>query len=118
MSDFDKEMENFIQKVYESDICREYFRQKEYIKQYPELKKQIDNFRQRNYQLQNETDSSILFDEMDRFEQEYEEFRKNPIVSDFLAAELAFCRLYQRISNELALAFAKRFDMAEQEEDA
>lgn len=118
MSDFDKEMENFIQKVYESDICREYFRQKEYIKQYPELKIQIDDFRQRNFQLQNETDSNILFDEMDRFEREYEEFRKDPVVNDFLAAELAFCRLYQQISDKIALAFAKRFDMSGQEEDA
>lgn len=118
MSDFDKELENFIQKVYESDICREYFKQKEYIKQYPELKRQIDDFRQRNFQFQNDTDSNVLFDEIDRFEREYEEFRKNPIVSDFLAAELAFCRLYQQISDKLALAFAKRFDMSGQEEDA
>ncbi|MBD5540450.1 MAG: YlbF family regulator [Lachnospiraceae bacterium] len=118
MSDFDKEMESFIQKVYESDICREYFRQKESIKQYPELKRQIDDFRQRNFQLQNDTDSNILFDEVDRFEREYEEFRRNPIVDEFLAAELAFCRLYQQISDKIAFAFAERFDMSGQEDDA
>lgn len=112
MNDFERETEGFIQKLYETETCREYFRQKEYVEQYPELKAQIDEFRQRNYRLQNETDSNILFDEIDRFEREYEEFRKNPIVSDFLAAELAFCRMYQEINDKIAIAFAKEFDLS------
>lgn len=113
MNDFERETEVFIKKLYETDVCREYFRQKEYVKQYPELKAQIDEFRQRNYALQNETDSGILFDEIDRFEREYEEFRKNPIVNDFLAAELAFCRMYQEINDLISTAFAKEFDLSE-----
>lgn len=112
MNDFERETEGFIQKLYETETCREYFRQREYMKQYPELKAQIDEFRQRNYRLQNETDSNILFDEIDRFEREYEEFRKNPVVSDFLAAELAFCRMYQEINDKIAIAFAKEFDLS------
>ena len=80
--------------------------------QYPDLKKQIDEFRYRNFKLQNETDADRLFDETDRFEREYEEFRKNPIVSDFLAAELAFCRMYQEIQSVLGEAFAKDFDLS------
>ena len=35
---------------------------------------------------------------MDAFEKEYEKFRENPIVDDFLKAELAFCRLMQEIN--------------------
>ena len=35
---------------------------------------------------------------MDAFEKEYEKFRENPIVDDFLRAELAFCRLIQEIN--------------------
>ena len=110
MDNFEKETEEFIGKLYETDICREYFRQKENIRQYPELKQQIDEFRRRNYKLQNETDSVALFDEIDRFEQEYAEFRKNPIVNDFLAAELAYCRMYQEISDKIAVAFAMEVD--------
>jgi cell fate (sporulation/competence/biofilm development) regulator YlbF (YheA/YmcA/DUF963 family) len=117
MYDFEKETESFIQKLYETDICKEYFRQKEYIKQYPELKAQIDEYRQKNYRLQNEADSSSLFDEIDRFEREYEELRKNPLVNDFLAAELAFCRLYQEVNDKIATAFAIEFDLSGQEEN-
>jgi cell fate (sporulation/competence/biofilm development) regulator YlbF (YheA/YmcA/DUF963 family) len=113
MSDLERDTQEFIQKLYDTDICKEYFRQKEYIKQYPELKAQIDEYRQKNYRLQNETDSNTLFDEIDRFEQEYEEFRTNPLVSDFLAAELAFCRLYQEVNDKIATAFAIEFDLSE-----
>ena len=59
-------------------------------------------------------DSDALFDEIDRFEKEYEEFRKNPIVSDFLAAELAFCRMYQEITEKISVDFAEDFDYLEE----
>ena len=96
--------------LYESEICQKYFEQKERMKQYPELKVQIDEFRKRNYKLQNEADSATLFDEIDRFEREYEEFRENPLVSQYLEAELAFCRMYQEISNMVNIAFAVEVD--------
>ena len=38
-----------------------------------------------------------LIDELDRFQQEYESFRDIPMVRDFLAAELAYCRTLQEI---------------------
>ena len=37
------------------------------------------------------------FDKIDQFTRENEAFRENPLVSDFLAAELAFCRMMQEI---------------------
>ena len=40
----------------------------------------------------------ILGEEVDAFEKEYEKFRENPIVDDFLRAELAFCRLMQEVN--------------------
>ena len=36
---------------------------------------------------------------MKAFEKEYEDFRENPLVSDFLAAELALCRMLQKHGN-------------------
>lgn len=84
--------------------------QKEQVKQYPGLKQRIDDYRKKNYRLQNEMDSDALFDEIDRFEREYEDFRKNPVVSDFLAAELAFCRMCQEITEKISIALAEDFD--------
>ena len=47
--------------------------------------------------MQSTTQVDELFDKMDAFEREYEKFRENPIVDDFLKAELAFCRLMQEL---------------------
>ena len=35
---------------------------------------------------------------MDAFEQEFERFREDPVVDEFLRAELAFCRMMQEIN--------------------
>lgn len=69
------------------------------VLQFPELKAQIDEYRKKNYVLQSSAD--IDFDKLDRFEKEYEDFRCNPLVSDFLAAELAFCRRMQGIESRV-----------------
>lgn len=82
--------------------CEEYLAYRaelDKVLQFPELKAQIDEFRKRNYELQSSAD--IDFDKLDRFEREYEDFRSNPLVSDFLAAELAFCRRMQGIENRV-----------------
>ena len=63
----------------------------------PELKKQIQDFRKRNYLLQNQPDSERLLQEMEALEREYEGFRKNPLVHEYLEAELRICRMIQRI---------------------
>ena len=38
-----------------------------------------------------------ITDDAIAFEQEYEKFRENPLVDDFLRAELAFCRMMQEV---------------------
>ena len=110
MIDFERETEKFVEKIRQPKVCQEYFMQKEQVKQYPGLKQRIDDYRKKNYRLQNEMDSDALFDEIDRFEREYEDFRKNPVVSDFLAAELAFCRMCQEITEKISIALAEDFD--------
>ena len=41
---------------------------------------------------------SYLYDATDKMEQEYREFRKNPLVAEYLAAENAFCRVVQKVN--------------------
>lgn len=85
--------------VKESAIYKEYKEKLAEVNQYPDLKKQIDEFRTRNFQLQNSADCA--FEKLEQFEKEYEDFRENALVSDFLAAELAFCRMMQEINNRI-----------------
>lgn len=82
--------------------CEEYLVYREELDRVlkiPNLKEQIDEYRRRNYELQSSMD--IDFDKLDRFEKEYENFRSDPAVSDFLAAELAFCRRMQAIETRV-----------------
>ena len=95
MSRVETALEELIAAVIASEEYREYDRQKQIMKEQPELKKQIDDFRTRNFELQTSKDTN--FDKIDQFTRENEAFRENPLVSDFLAAELAFCRMMQEI---------------------
>ena len=88
---------DFADKIMTSETYREYFYQREKVKKQPDLYEKVNEFRQRNFDLQNETDSDDMLDRMEAFEREYEKFRENPLVDDFLRAELAFCRMMQEV---------------------
>lgn len=90
--------EHFVEEIRKSDIYKEYTIQKEKIKRQPALFEKVGEFRQRNLALQSSAEGEDLLDKLDAFEKEYEEFRANPIVDDFLRAELAFCRMMQRVN--------------------
>lgn len=99
MNDLETATENYIAAILDSEVYRTYRAELEKVKQYPELKEQIDIFRARNFEFQSSPDSD--FDKLDRFEKEYETFRENPLVADFLAAELDFCRMMQRLNTHI-----------------
>ena len=87
----------FADTIMTSDTYKEYLYQREKIKKQPELYEKVNEFRQRNFDLQNEADSNDIFDRMEAFEREYEKFREDPFVDGFLQAELAFCRMMQEV---------------------
>ncbi|MBR6381281.1 MAG: YlbF family regulator [Lachnospiraceae bacterium] len=99
MSEIDQGLENFIACIKDSEIYREYRTQLELLKANPELKRQVDDYRKRNYELQKAEDMD--FAKLDSFWQEYYDFRMDPLVDSFLAAELAFCRMMQEVSFKL-----------------
>ena len=84
--------------IRDTDVYQEYLRQREALKQQPELYAQVNEYRQKNFEIQNESEGTELFDRMEAFEREYREFRENPAVDDFLRTELAFCRMMQEMN--------------------
>ena len=90
--------EYFVEEIRKSGIYKEYNLQKEKLKKQPELFAKVAEFRQKNFALQNSAQGDDLFEKLDAFEEEYEEFRANPLVDDFLRAELAFCRMIQEVN--------------------
>lgn len=89
---------DYAAKIQQTDIYRTYCHERERIKQDPELHAKVNAYRQATFELQNYTDQDQLFDRMDAYEKEYENFRENPVVESFLQAELAFCRMMQELN--------------------
>lgn len=92
-------LEQLVAAVLASDVYHEYDVQRNRVNRDPELKAQIDAYRLKNFELQHREDTAL--EQIECFEREYAAFRDNPVVSDFLAAELAFCRLMQEITDHL-----------------
>ncbi len=89
----EKSLQMYIDKLLQSEEYLKYVEQKERVKKFPELKKQLDEYRRRNFEMQNNRD--MVFEASEAFEREYADFLDNPMVADFLEAELAFCRMMQ-----------------------
>lgn len=104
MSRVDTALNELIEAIIDSPEYQEYDRQASVMRRNPELKRQIDEFRHENYELQRSAKPDELFDKLDEFSQRYEEFRKNPMVEAFLSAELDFCRMIQEINQEIVEA--------------
>ncbi len=99
-----KALEQLAQAIKDSDIYREYRRQSEKVDNTGDMREKIDEYRVRNFELQNSVQTEDLLDKLDAFEREYEKFREDPLVEEFLDAELAFCRIMQEIDVKLAEA--------------
>ena len=92
------------QAIRDSEIYREYRRQSERVDNAGNMREQIDEYSIRNFELQNSAYTEDLRDKMEAFEREYEKVREDPLVEEFLDAELAFCRMMQEIDVKLAEA--------------
>lgn len=102
MNNVDGATEQLIMEILQSDTYKEYKVQCVKVETEPGLKEQIDEYRRRNYEMQMDNDCAL--DKIDRFEQEFASFREKPLVADFLAAELAFCRMIQAINLKITEA--------------
>lgn len=103
MSDIDIERvtSNFAALIMQTEVYQEYDFQKKKLKRQPELFQRVNEYRRQNFKLQNGADGENLYEQMEQFEREYASFRENPLVDDFLKAELAFCRMMQDINVRL-----------------
>ena len=102
MNTIDIALDRLVGAILDSAEYREYDKQRNRVNQYPELKAQIDEYRKKNFELQ--TSEENVFEKLSQLGKEYADLRENPMGSDFLAAELAFCRMMQDINLRLTEA--------------
>ena len=99
MNNIDSVTDELITAILETEVYKSYAEELAKVKRHPELKAQIDDFRKRNYEMQTSVDMD--YNKLDCFEREYEDFRSNPLVADFIAAEVDLCRMIQRINTRI-----------------
>ena len=85
----------------DSEEYRTYKKQEEILSRNPELWQRVDQFRSNNFKLQNEANRDELFSVVEQLSRESKELRRIPEVNAFLDAELALCKLLQRICRSL-----------------
>ena len=93
-------IEAYVEVLKQSKEYCDYRRTLAAVKEVPGLMEQVNEFRKKNFLLQNS--ETATFESIESFQLEYAEFRENPLVEDFLTAELAFCRMMQ-YNNSLIL---------------
>lgn len=101
MSQVEEKAEMLAQAVVDSIEYQRYLKVKKEVEQNEMLCHKIDEFRGRNFVLHSTLEGEELYNAMDNFERENAALRKDPLVSQFLAAELAVIRMVQQIEKTL-----------------
>ena len=105
MSNVSDAVDGLVEAILERDEYNRYQGILQKLKRYPELKEKVDEFRLRNFELQNsDMDRYRLMEETDRSEKEYAKLRSDPMVNRFLSEELAFCKMMQGVFGEIMQA--------------
>ena len=84
-----------------SEEYRTYLRTKQALLENEELSRHLQEFRAKNYDLQNRQGVNP-YDEMIELTREYDELLHNSVVSDFLQAEQQICKLLQQVFDSIA----------------
>ena len=94
-------IEELKKSLLESEAFLRYQKIRAEVHNYPEKENRLHEFRRKNYFLQNSREQLDLFTEEDRLEQEYADVYKDPLLGEYLAAEVAVCRIIQQVNKEL-----------------
>lgn len=101
MCNVEKAVDTLITAIQDTTEYREYQEEKKQMKLYPEIFEKLNEFRQKNFILQQTMEGIKLLEETEKLQNEYEEFHSDSRVHDFLAKELAFCRMMQNINYKI-----------------
>ena len=83
--------------IKESPEYIEYKRLEAIIDKDPNLKRSIDEFRRRNYEIQNSGQVEDIFAAQEELNNQYKDMRNQYMVNRYLLAEVCLCRMVQDI---------------------
>lgn len=99
MYNLDQQMNSLIDGYKNTDIYKTYQMCREELSQDAQLKQQVDEFRTKNFELQNQPNDGSLEERVQQFSDSYAWLTNQPLVRKFLDAELAFCRMIQETTD-------------------
>lgn len=93
-----KELSNAIR---ESEVYQNYLKVKRQVEKDEVLCRKMNEYRTRNFELHASLEGEELYNAMENFERENALFCKDPLVTQFLAAELDIVRMIQMAEKEI-----------------
>lgn len=93
-------LDSLVLEMQESREYQNYLWMEEELSKDPELKRRIDDYRVRNYRLQQE-ENVDLFNAVDALERDFYDLRKNEKANAYLESELAVCRMIQKVQQRI-----------------
>ncbi|MDO5336664.1 MAG: YlbF family regulator [Eubacteriales bacterium] len=97
MDTIERNTRNLIAAIQRSSIYKEYKQREEKLMKNPELMARVDQFRSKTFQLQNDMPRANLFQDTEHLAKESADMRQMEDVNAYLDAELALCKLIQKI---------------------
>lgn len=104
MDRINDKLEELVLAILESPEYQELQKVEAEVSSTPGLAEKIKEFCWKNYELQNSEEEENLYERMEEFEKEYQEFRSNPVVTAYLERELKMCRILQAINARITNA--------------
>ena len=101
MENIQRCVETLIEEIRQGETYQKYIRCERKLHEHPELLKKIDEMRVAAYRLHNGEGSGDIYTQIEQYEQKFHEYRKNPLVNEFLEAELDVCKMMQQIGTRI-----------------
>ncbi len=92
-------LDRLVEAVKECPQLERYNEARAELKKYPDKEKRVQEYRKKNYELQNAGDEIDLFSETDRLADSFFDVYQDPVMQDYLKAETALCKVVQMIDS-------------------
>lgn len=110
MKEVQEVLERLVTLLKDTDTFKNYEIQKQKMQEFPELKHQVDEYREKYYLFLQNADGDRIFEETENFLQESDRLRSNSQVNDFLKAELDYCKMTQNVTDYILQEMSVDFE--------
>ncbi len=89
------------QLILESEEYNNYIEAKNRLVQNVEISERVSRFRKLNFELQNGENTEQMMERLMKLSQEYQQELEEPVVIEYLNAELRLCKMMQNVNEML-----------------